>query len=314
LKLTFLGTSAGTPSRSRNVTSIALQWMQEGSVWLFDCGEGTQQQILRSPLSLSRIQRIFLTHLHGDHLFGLPGLLSTRSLIDPSSSPIAIYGPEGLEKFINCSLEASRAHLAYPISVQTISEGLVYKDDVREVHCRRLSHGAMPSFGYAIIEKPRPGEFDAEKAAALGIPAGPIYGKLKAGEKVTLDDGRVIDGKELVGPAKPGRKVVICGDTGETPNTVQLAQGADVLVHEATFAIAEEERAYAQGHSTTIVAAKAAREADVKTLILTHISARYEAQDRSQLAMLLEEARAIFPNTYIAEDFWTFDLPPHTAE
>src|SRR5579862_5280007 len=309
MKLTFLGTSAGTPTRSRNVTSIALQWIQEGSVWLFDCGEGTQQQILRSPLSLSRIQRIFFTHLHGDHLFGLPGLLSTRSLIDPNSSLIEIYGPEGLEKFIDCALEVSRARLAYPISVHVISEGLVYEDEIREVHCRRLTHGAMPSFGYAIVEKPRAGEFDAEKAAALGIPAGPLYGKLKGGERVTLSDGRIVDGKELVGASKPGRKVVICGDTGETMNTVQLAQEADVLIHEATFAAAEEERAQAMGHSTTTTAARAARDAGVKTLILTHISGRYEGQDRSQLASLLDEARAIFPNTYVAEDFWTFDVP-----
>lgn len=313
MKLTFLGTSAGTPSRTRNVTSIALQWMQEGSVWLFDCGEGTQQQILRSPLSLSRIQRIFLTHLHGDHLFGLPGLLSTRSLIDPQSGPIGVHGPEGVGKFIACALEVSRARLAYPIMVETISEGLVYDDDTRYVYCRRLSHGAMPSFGYAIVEKPKPGEFDAEMAASLGIPAGPLYGKLKAGETITLADGRAIEGSALVGPTRPGRKVVICGDTGQTTNTVQLAMGADVLVHEATFGNAEEERAKLQGHSTAQMAAAVARDAGVKALILTHISARYESQDRSQLTALLDEARAIFPNTYLAEDFWTFDIEAHSS-
>ncbi|HEX5324945.1 MAG TPA: ribonuclease Z [Capsulimonadaceae bacterium] len=311
MKLIFLGTSAGTPTRSRNVTGIALQWMQEGAVWLFDCGEGTQQQFLRSPLSLSKIQRIFITHLHGDHLFGLPGLLSTRSMIDPASSPITIYGPEGLEKFISSALEVSRARLAYPITIQAISEGLVYEDEIREVYCRRLAHGAMPSYGYAIIEKERAGEFDAQKAEALGIPPGPIYGKLKAGERVTLADARVIEGRELVGPARPGRKVVICGDTGETANTVELARGADLLVHEATFAAEEDERARAMGHSTTLIAAKAARDAGVRALILTHISGRYEGQNQSQATLLLDEARAIFPDTYLAEDFWVYDLPPH---
>lgn len=309
MKLTFLGTSAGTPSRTRNVTSVALQWIQEGSVWLFDCGEGTQQQILRSPLSLSRIQRLFITHMHGDHIFGLPGLLSTRSLIDPQASPIAIYGPDGLKAFVGYALGASRAHLNYPITIETIAEGLVYEDEIREVHCLRLAHGAMPSFGYAIVEKPRAGEFDAEKAASLGIPAGPIYGRLKAGEAITLQDGRVIDGKTLVGPARPGRKIVICGDTGETPNTVQLACGADVLVHEATFAEADKERALAQGHSTAEMAARAARDAGVKMLILNHISARYEGVDRAGLGSLLDEARAIFPNTRLAEDFWTLEVP-----
>lgn len=309
MKLTFLGTSAGTPSRTRNVTSIALNFVQEGGCWLFDCGEGTQQQILRSPLSLSRIQRIFTTHMHGDHIFGLPGLLSTRSLIDPQASPITIHGPEGLAGFIECALSASRAHLAYPITVETIAEGMIYQDETREVHCRRLAHGAMPSFGFRIVEKDRIGEFDADQAAALGIPAGPIYGRLKAGESIALPDGRLIEGRTLVGPSRQGRKLVICGDTGESQNTVHLAQGADVLVHEATFAKAEEERAKSQGHSTSEMAARAARDAGVKALILTHISARYEAQGSTQLPALLEEARAIFPHTYLAEDFWAFEIP-----
>lgn len=309
MKLTFLGTSAGTPTRTRNVTSLALQWVQQGALWLFDAGEGTQHQILRaSAVKVSQLEHIFITHLHGDHIFGLPGLLASRSLIKGALTPVTLHGPAGLETFLRCALEMSQTHLRFPLQIETVREGLVHEDDGCQVFCRPLAHG-IPSFGYAVQEKPRPGEFDAEKARSLGIPSGPIYGLLKNGETVTLPDGRTIDGRELVGPPRPGRKVVVCGDTAPTVHAVELARDADVLVHEATFLSDQADRAAQVGHSTAAQAATVARDASARALILTHFSARYESDSESRLPDLLAEAQAIFPNTSMARDFWTYDVP-----
>lgn len=305
--LTFLGTGAGSPSRTRNVSCLGMQWVLRGQLWLFDCGEGTQHQVLRSSLRLSKLEHIYITHLHGDHVFGLPGLLASRSLVKDILSPVTIFGPPGLEEWLRVTLRLTQTGIRYPLTVQTISEGLIYEDDARQVYCRRLAH-RLESFGYAVVEKPRPGAFDAEKAGALGIPSGPLYGRLKAGETLTLPDGRTIDGASLVGPQQPGRKIVICGDTGVTPAVAELALGAEVLVQEATFLAEQADRAKESGHSTAGDAARAARDAGVGALILTHISPRYESDSQSRLPELLAEAQAIFPNTYLAQDFWTFDL------
>jgi ribonuclease Z len=313
MKLTFLGTSAGTPTRTRNMTSLALQWVQQGALWLFDCGEGTQHQILRAPgVRLSQLEHVWVTHLHGDHVFGLPGLLASRSLVNGADTPVTLHGPEGLDPYLRNALSITHTGVRYPWHVETVGEGLIYEDDKAQVTCRQLVHG-ITSFGYAIQEWPRLGEFDAPQAAALGIPAGPLYGRLKNGETITLPDGRTIDGQTLVGPPRAGRKVVICGDTGPTPATVELAQGADVLVHEATFLTEDADRAAQVGHSTAAGAAAAAREAGVGMLILTHFSPRYESDRDSRLPDLLAEAQAVFPNTSLAADFWTYDVPPRSA-
>jgi len=307
LTLTFLGTGAGSPSRTRNVTSLGLQWVQRGRLWLFDCGEATQHQVLRSPLRLSRLEHIYITHLHGDHVFGLPGLLASRSLVKDIITPVTIFGPPGLEEWLWTTLRLTHTGIGYPLTVQTVTEGLIYEDDTRQVFCRRLAH-RVESFGYAAIEKPRPGAFDAEKARALGVPAGPQFGRLKAGETLILPDGQIVDGKSLIAPPRLGRKVVICGDTGPTPAVLELASGANVLVHEATFLSEHAERAQESGHSTAAGAATVARDAGVETLILTHISPRYESDSQSRLPELLAEAKAIFPNTFLAEDFWSFGV------
>ena len=312
LKLTFLGTGAGSPSLARNVSSLGLQWIGRGALWLFDAGEGTQQQILRSslmhsPLRLSQLEHIYVTHLHGDHVFGLPGLLASRSAAQDVQTPVTIFGPPGLEEWLRLTLRLTRTGLRYPLTFQTVGEGLVFEDDARQVYCRRLAH-RIASYGYAVCEKPRPGTFDVQAAQALGIPPGPLYGRLKAGETLALPDGRVVDGKTLVGPPRRGRKVVICGDTTPTPATVQLAEGADVLVHEATFLSDQADRAVAAGHSVAAGAAQAAREAGVGTLILTHVSARYESDSKPRLPELLAEAQAVFPNTLLARDFWSYEV------
>ena len=308
MKLTFLGTGAGSPSLTRNVTSLGLQWPQRAALWLFDAGEGTQQQVLRSPLKLSQLEQIWVSHLHGDHVFGLPGLLASRSAAQDVEAPVTIFGPAGLEEWLRTTLRLTATGLKFPLQFVTVTEGLVYEDDAREVSCRRLNH-RVTSYGYAVREKPRPGTFDAEQARALGVPFGPLFGRLKAGETLALPDGRVVDGAALVGPPRPGRKVVICGDTGRTPATVELAAGADVLVHEATFLSDQQDRAIAAGHSTAAEAATVARDAGVGTLILTHISARYEGEAPPHAADLLAEAQAIFPNTLLARDFWSYEVP-----
>lgn len=310
MRLTFLGTSAGTPTRTRNMTSVALQWVQQGALWLFDCGEGTQHQILRaSGVRVSQLEHLWVTHLHGDHVFGLPGLLASRSLVKGADTAVTLHGPEGLEPYLRTVLSLTHTGVRYPWRVETVAEGLIYEDDKGLVTCRRLVHG-VTSYGYAVQERPRPGEFDPVKAQELGVPAGPLYGRLKNGETITLPDGRTVDGAMLVGLPRPGRKVVICGDTGATPAVVELAQGADVLVHEATFLTEDADRAAQVGHSTAAGAARAAREAGVGTLILTHFSPRYESDRESRLPTLLAEAQAVFPNTFLAADFWTFDVPP----
>lgn len=307
LKLTFLGTGAGSPSLARSVSSLGLQWTGRGALWLFDAGEGTQQQIMRSPLRLSQLEHIYITHLHGDHVFGLPGLLASRSSAQDIQTPVTIFGPTGLEEWLRVTLHLTGTGLRYPLTVQTVREGLIFEDDARQVYCRRLAHRIV-SYGYAVWEKPRPGTFDAQKAQALGIPPGPLYGRLKSGETLTLPDGRIVDGKTLVGPPRPGRRVVVCGDTAATPAVVELATGADVLVHEATFLNDQADRAAVSGHSTAGGAATAARDAGVGALILTHISARYESDSASRLGELLAEAQAIFPNTLLARDFWSYEV------
>jgi ribonuclease Z len=312
MKITFLGTGAGSPSRARNVTSIALQLPQQARLWLFDCGEATQHQILRSPLRLSQLERMFFTHLHGDHIFGLPGLLASRSMQNGGTTPVVLYGPQGLGEYVRCTMEISQSHLAFPLSVVPVREGrngavqTVYEDDGYRVESLPVAH-RIEAYGYAVVEKDQVGHFDVDKARAMNIPAGPLFGRLKKGETVTLDDGRTLDGREFIGPTIKGRRMAYCGDTIYTPNAIELARNADVLIHEATFLHDELPQAERSRHSTAVMAAQVAQRANVKTLILTHFSARYEAGQ--QLEVLLDEARLIFPNTILAHDFLTYDVP-----
>jgi ribonuclease Z len=305
--ITFLGTSSGAPTTARNVSAIALGFDQQSTLWLFDCGEGTQHQFMRSPLKLGNVERIFITHLHGDHIFGLPGLLATRSLQLASSTPITIYAPQGLENYLKTVLSLSNSHLGYDVTTVAVQKGLIYEDETLQVFCAPLEH-TVAAFGYAIIEKPRAGRFKVEEASKLGIPAGPVYAKLKKGEVVTFDDGRIIDGKNLVEPPRPGRKVVYCTDTVFSQASVELAKGADVLIHEATFSKEDAATAKKGGHSTTAQAAQVALLAGVKTLIITHFSSRYEGDRGAGIEALLKEAQEVFPNTVAARDFWSYKV------
>ena len=307
MQITFLGTSSGVPTKSRNVSSVALRLPQRAELWLFDCGEGTQHQILRSELKISQLSRIFVTHMHGDHIFGLMGLLASCGLAG-NVDKIDIYGPPGLNEYLQAASRYSHTHFSYPIKVHTVQPGVIYEDEEFTVTCGLLHH-RITAFGYRVAEKDRTGRFDIDKAKALEIPSGPIYGKLKRGETVTLEDGRVIDGSELCGPIEIGRKIAYCTDTVYCEAAVQLAIDADVLIHEATFAHQDSDMAFQRLHSTTTMAAQTAYGAGVHKLIMTHFSPRYAPGNSIELKDLLKEARAIFPKTIMAHDFMVYDVP-----
>jgi ribonuclease Z len=298
VKLTFLGTSSGRPTPRRNVSSVALA--RESEWLLFDCGEGTQMQLLRTDLRLSRLRYIFITHLHGDHVLGLPGLLGTINL-SRHEQPIDVFGPPGIARYVRDVSRATHFHPIFPLEVTEVEAGIVLDTPAFTVEARRLNHRVV-AFGYALQEKPRPGRFDLETARALGIPPGPLYGQLQRGEAVTLADGRRIEPEEVVGPARPGPRFAYCTDTGPSENARQLASEADVLIHEATYTEDMADEAEARGHSTAAGAARVAQAANVKRLLITHFSPRHE-----DVTPLLVEARAIFPNTTAAYDL--FELP-----
>ncbi|MDO7904934.1 ribonuclease Z [Paenibacillus sp. JX-17] len=299
MELYFLGTNAGVPSLQRNVTAIALRILEERrSMWLFDCGEGTQHQILKSPLKLSKLEKVFITHLHGDHLFGLPGLLSSRAY-QGGTTPLELYGPKGIKAFIEMSLELSQSRINYDLKVIEHDGGIIFEDDQFVVESALLDH-RIDSYGYRITEKDRPGKLDLEQLKQHGVKPGPIYGKLKRGEAVELGDGLVLHPHQVLGSPKKGRIVTILGDTRPAPNVVPLARGADVLVHEATFLHELVDTAYEYHHSTAVQAAEAAKQAGVGQLIMTHFSSRYK--DLDELTPLLEEARGIFPASFVAEE------------
>jgi ribonuclease Z len=285
---------------------VGLRLPQRAEVWLFDCGEGTQHQFLRSELRISQVSRIFITHMHGDHIFGLMGFLASCGLAG-NPQCIDIYGPPDLEDYLKACRRYSQTNFSYPIKIHTVRPGVIFEDDEYVVSCELLKH-RVPAFGYRVAEKDRPGHFKVEKAMALGIPSGPVYGQLKRGEVVTLPDGRRINGAEFCGPTQIGRKLVYCTDTIYCDAAVGLSQGADVLIHEATFAHQDAELAYQRLHSTSTMAAQVALAAQVKQLIITHFSPRYAPGNALQLQDLLMEARSIFPNTEMANDFWSHEI------
>ncbi len=305
MELVFLGTGAGIPAKLRNVSSIVLQMNEErGASWMFDCGEATQHQILKTPVKTRKIEKIFISHLHGDHIFGLPGLLGSRSF-QGGTEPLTVYGPVGIKEYIETSLRVSQTHLKYTLSYVEIGENSVlFEDDSFRVEARPLDHAVL-SYGFRVVEKEKPGELNAHLLKEENIPPGPLYARIKNKEVIELPDGRVINGADYVGPPKKGRVITILGDTRPCANTQILAEGADCLVHEATFKKGQEEMARDYFHSTTVQAAECANGAGAKRLILTHISSRFMEDDAIELQA---EAREIFPNTEIAHDLACFNL------
>jgi len=294
------------PSKYRNVSSIVLDLSDTHNVaWLFDAGEGAQLQLMKTSVGLRKIRRIFISHLHGDHLFGLPGLLGSRSFQE-NTSPLDIYGPKGIREYVETSMRLSSSHLTYDVSIHEVDDGQeLFHDHGYRVTTRRLDH-VVPSFGYRIEEDERPGELQVEKLRALGLGPGPHYGRLKAGEKVALDDGRVVDGRDFLGSTRPGRILAICSDTRPCSQAAELAKNTDVFVHESTYARTEEAMAPGYGHSTCVQAAELAARAGCRTLLLTHFSARYSPDD---MATLQAQAREVFPQTYVMADLEEWEIP-----
>ena len=308
-KIIFLGTGAGMPTKERNVTSLALILNKNGDFWLFDCGEGTQQQIHWAGLKLSKLKNIFITHLHGDHLFGLPGLLATRGLQGIKES-VNIFGPIGLEDYLRNCFDYSRTHIPYSYHICSIEKGnfltkkLLWTKENCSVYCAILNH-KVNSFGYAIIEKEIKRNILTEKLLESGIQPGPIYQTIKEKSQITLEDGRILRTEDFIKESINIKKICYCGDTTFTENAVMLSRDADLLIHEATFSGQEQVEAGRSFHSTTEDAIKVAKNANVKRLVLTHISPRYHSssQDSEKWNIFREEAGSQYPGIILAEDF-----------
>ncbi len=307
MQLLFLGTGAGMPSKQRNTSALVLKLLEErGTVWLFDCGEATQHQILHTTVKPRKIEKIFITHMHGDHIFGLPGLLGSRSF-QGGEEPLEIYGPKGIKEYIEMTLSFSRTHLTYPIVYRELTEGVLFEDDSMTVETRLLNH-VIPSYGFRIIQKPLPPKLLINKALALGVPKGPLLAKLKNGEDVENETGQVVRSRDVTEPEEPGFIVTILGDTRFCEAAIELGRGADVLVHEATFDGTAKKMAAEYGHSTVYEAAETARLAGAKTLIMNHISARFLPEDDR---LLLKQMKEIHTRGFIAHDFSEFEWLHH---
>ncbi|WP_426448250.1 ribonuclease Z [Siccibacter colletis] len=301
MELTFLGTSAGVPTKTRNVTAILLSPLTNSpELWLFDCGEGTQHQMLHTAYNPGKLTRIFITHLHGDHIFGLPGLLCSRSMAG-SQLPLTVYGPKGIRQFIEMSLSLSGSWTSYPLEIIEIDGGVVLDDDDLRVTAYPLTH-PVECYGFRIEQHDKPGALDAARLIAAGVTPGPLFQQLKQGKSVTLEDGRVVNGADYLGAAQRGKILALFGDTGPADAALSLARDADLMVHEATLEADMAEKANGRGHSTTVQTADLARTAGVKRLVVTHISSRYDA---AGCEALLTECQAVFPGSEMAKDFLT---------
>jgi ribonuclease Z len=305
LGITFLGTGAATPTIDRNVSGLAVQ--REGETLLFDCGEGNQRQMMRYGVGFS-FREIFFSHYHADHLLGVTGLLRTMGLQD-RTAPVTLYGPKGAQRILGAAITLGIERNKFPIEIIEIKPGDRLARDEYEIVVFETEHRA-DTVGYALVEHTRLGRFNPDRARELGIPEGPLWGQLHKGATVTLPDGRTMGPADLVGAPRRGRTLVYSGDTRPHLSVIAAARGADLLVHEATFGGDEMERARETGHSTAAEAARVALDAGVHRLVLTHISSRYNRD----AAELLAEARAVFPETVIARDGMTIDVPYADAD
>ncbi|MDX2194086.1 MAG: ribonuclease Z [Gemmatimonadales bacterium] len=300
LTVTLLGTAAACPTVDRNVAALAVA--REGETLLFDCGEGTQRQMMRYGVGFA-FRDLYVTHYHADHILGITGLLRTMGLQD-RTAPVVLHGPKGAARILGACASLGVERSRFPVEVVEVQPGDVLRRDGYAIEVFETEH-RPDTVGYALREEVRLGRFNPARARELGIPEGPAWGRLHRGEAVTLDDGRVVTADDLVGPTRPGRLVVYGGDTRPCRAVIEASRGADLLVHEATFGDDERERARETGHSTAAEAAQVALEAGVRRLVLTHISARYSREAPE----LLAEARAVFPETSIGRDGMALDVP-----
>jgi ribonuclease Z len=300
LTATFLGTGAACPTIDRNVAGLAVQ--REGETILFDCGEGTQRQMMRYGVGFS-FTEVFFSHFHADHMLGITGLVRTMGLQD-RTAPVTLYGPRGAQRVLGAALGLGIERNKFPVEIVEVRPGDRLRRNDYDIVVFATEHRA-DTVGYALAEHTRLGRFHPERARELGVPEGPLWGRLHKGETVTLDDGRTVSPADLVGQPRRGRTLVYSGDTRPTLTVLEASRGADLLIHEATFGGDEAERAVETGHSTASEAARLAIEAGVRRLVLTHISPRY-TRDAPEL---LAEARAVFPETTIARDGMVVDVP-----
>ncbi len=319
MKVIPLGTSSGKPTPKRNVSGLAV--VREGEWLLFDCGEATQTQIQRAGLSSNRLAAVFITHFHGDHFNGLSGLLSTMGL-DRRVRGLTLTGPEGMRDYLDLLARLKILFVNYPLELQELRDpdesgnrhressfgdgpagmATVYETDDYKVYARPLDHRIF-AVGYRVEETARPGRFNLERALELGVPKGPLFGRLQSGQDVQLEDGRTVLPSDVLGPERPGKVVAYCTDTRPCEAAVELARNADLLIHEATFTSDLAAEANDYGHSTAAEAAEIARKAGARRLLITHFSSRYQ-----DVTPLLEEARAIFPDTTLAQDLMEIEL------
>jgi ribonuclease Z len=293
MQVTFLGTSAARPTVERNVTSITIA--REGETMMFDCGEGTQRQMMRFGVSFT-LSDIFITHFHADHYLGLAGLLRTFGL-QGRTEKMTLYGPSGAERVLGQMVSLGFERIPFPVDIVEVKPGDKFDRGEYDIVVFRADHGRN-AVGYALVEHQRLGRFSPEKARGMGIPEGPLWGQLHKGETVTLDDGTTVDPADLVGPSRPGRKIVFTGDTKPSSDVVDISLGADLLIHDATFTNEEKERANDTSHSTALGAAQVALSAGVKQLAITHLSARFS----TDFYPLLQEAKEVFEDTVVAKD------------
>jgi ribonuclease Z len=298
LDLVFLGTSGSAPTAGRSPTALLVR--RGGDRLLFDCAEGTQRQLMRSTVGLPDLEQVFISHFHADHYLGLPGMLKTFGLRQ-REVPLTVYGPPGLRELFG-DLRRVFGKVRYPVEVVEVRAGEALERDGYKILVFPVHHG-VSAVGYALVEDVRPGFFDVEAADALGVPPGPARGELQRGESITLDDGKVVTPDMVLGEARPGRRIVIPGDTAPAETVRVLSEGVDVLVHEATFTEDERERAAETLHSTARQAAELARDAGVRMLALTHLSPRYFGKE------LLDEAREVFPDAVAPRDFDIIEVP-----
>ena len=301
LKITFLGTSAAVPTIKRSLPAIAFQW--KGKIMLFDAGEGVQRQMLKSGLSILRVKQIFITHSHGDHVLGVFGLLHTMAMLGRESL-LEIYAPRDVIELITSVTKYTGRDPAFKVILKQVHEGIIFEGEDYLIKAFKVDHGTLEAYGYVFEETKALGKFDVKKAEKLGIPKGPLWKMLQEGKDIVLENGRIIRWREVVVPPKHKVKVVYTGDTKPLEKTIEYSKDATVLIHDSTFDYTLSKEAHEQGHSTSLDAALIAKKANVKTLFLTHISARYESEKP-----LLEKAVEIFKNTYVAQDFmsvWVF--------
>jgi len=301
LTVTFLGTGGSVPTPDRGLPAVLIQ--RDGEHFLFDCGEGVQRQMIIGKTGFHKKMKVFITHMHGDHVLGLPGLMQTMALLDRQRK-LDVYGPPGIQIFLEAMRESLAFGLTFPVEIHEIEKpGIICEEEEYDVEAV-LSDHVIQSFAYAFVEKPRPGRFHPEKAKALNVPEGPLWSKLQHGNSVKVPSGRIVRPEQVADSARAGRKIVYTGDTRPFKSLVTLASNADMLIHDGTLDDDLAERAALDGHSTPSQAASTAKKAKVKQLVLTHISARY-----SDASILMKQAKKTFRKTLVAKDFMKMDVP-----